>query len=315
MTLNNVWIITDDQKTVAELCSGGRQLGMQVSVVLLGIQNQEEEAIASGADQVYVFGQPGESVMIEAYSEPIATLLREESADLVMINNSVQGKLLAGRIASQLGTSALSVSGLTVEDGSVIAKRMVYGGAAIRTEKALSETVVVTVGSGVFEAMPKDTARQGKVINVNPVAGDSGIRVLETRAKQGELVNLSAAKRVVGVGRGFAKEEDLKMAEEVAALVGAEMACSRPIAEGEKWMSKERYIGVSGVFLKPDIYIAMGISGQIQHMVGVNQAKTLVAINKDKNAPIFKHADIGLVGDVYKVLPQIIEKLQAQNAE
>ena len=139
----------------------------------------------------------------------------------------------------------------------------------------------------------------------------AGVRVIEHRPKQGEVVNLGAAKRVIGVGRGFAAEEDLKMAEELASLMGAEMACSRPIAEGEKWMSKERYIGVSGVVLKPDVYVAVGISGQIQHMVGVNQAKTLVAINKDKNAPIFKQVDIGIVGDIYTVLPKIVEKMKA----
>ncbi|MEA1960081.1 MAG: FAD-binding protein [Bacillota bacterium] len=314
MTVNNVWVITDDQKAVGELCGGGRQLGDQVSVVLFGDQNEAQEAIASGADQVYLFGQPGNSVMIEAYSKSIAELLRAEKADLVMVYSSVRGKLMAGRIASGLATSALSnVSELTVEDGSIIAKHMVYGGAAIRTEKALSDTVVVTVGTGVFEEMPKDVTRQGKVTEVNPGVDNTGIRVLETRPKQGEAVNLSAAKRVVGVGRGFAAKEDLKMAEEFAALIGAELGCSRPIAEGEKWMSKERYIGVSGVFLKTDIYISLGISGQIQHMVGVNQAKTLVAINKDKNAPVFKQADIGLVGDIYNVLPQIVAKMKAQN--
>lgn len=312
MTIKNVWIITDDQNAVGELCGGGRQLGEQVSVVLFGDQNLAQEAIASGADQVYLFGQPGDSVMIETYSKSIAQLLQAEKADLVMVFSSIRGKLMAGRIASQLATSALSnISELTVDDGSIIVKHMVYGGAAIRTEKALSDTVVVTVGTGVFEAMPKDASRQGKVTEINPDVDNGGIRVLETRSKQGELVNLSAAKRVVGVGRGFTAQEDLKMAEEMAALMGAEMGCSRPIAEGEKWMSKERYIGVSGIFLKPNIYISLGISGQIQHMVGVSQAKTLVAINRDKNAPVFKQVDIGLVGDLYTVLPQIIEKMKA----
>lgn len=312
MTVNNVWIITDDQNAVGELCSGGQQLGDQVSIVLFGDQNQAEEAIASGADQVYLFGQPGDSVMIEAYSKSIAELLWAEKANLVMVYSSVRGMLMAGRIASQLATSALSnISKLTVEDGSIIVKHMVYGGVAFRTEKTLSDTVVVTVGTGVFEAMPKDATRQGKVTKLNPEVDNSGIRVLETRPKQAELVNLIAAKRVVGVGRGFAAKEDLKMAEEFAALIGAEMGCSRPIAEGEKWMSKERYIGVSGVLLKSDIYILLGVSGQIQHMVGANPAKTLVAINKDKNAPVFKQADIGLVGDIYKVLPKIVARMKA----
>lgn len=312
MTVKNVWIITDDQNSLGELCAGGRQLGEQVSVVLFGSQDQAQEAITLGADQVFLYGQPGHSVIIESHSKAIAELLRAEKADLVMVNSSTSGKLIAGKIATQLGTSALSnISEFAVEDGGMIVKHMVYGGAAIRTEKALSDTVVVTVGSGVFEAVAKDETRQGKVTEMNSDVDNAGIRIVETRPKQGEQVNLGAAKRVIGVGRGFASKEDLKMAEELAALVGAEMACSRPIAEGEKWMSKERYIGVSGVVLKPDVYISIGISGQIQHMVGVNQAKTIVAINKDKNAPVFKQADIGLVGDIYNVLPQIIEKVKA----
>lgn len=311
MTLNNVWIITDDQNAVGELCSGGRQLGEQVSVVLFGDQAQAEEAISLGADQVFLYAKPVTG-MIEGYSKSIAELLRSEGAKLVMVHSSVSGKLIAGKIASQLGTSAISnVSAFAVEDGNVVVKHMVYGGAAIRTEKAISETVVVTVGSGVFEVQAKDPARQGKITEVAADAEVAGIRVVETRAKQGEVVNLGAAKRVIGVGRGFASQADLKMAEDLATSIGAEMACSRPIAEGEKWMSKERYIGVSGVVLKPDVYVAMGISGQIQHMVGVNQAKTIVAINKDKNAPIFKQADIGLVADIYTVLPQIVEKMKA----
>lgn len=313
MTVNNVWIITDDQNAVGQLCGGGRQLGTQVTAVLFGDQNQAQEAIAAGADQVYLFRQPDHSVMIEAFSKPIADLLLAEKADLVMFNSSIRSRLMAGRIASQLATSVLpNISEITIEDGSIVVKHMVYGGAAIRTAKALSAAVVVTVGTGVFEATPADAARLGKVTEVNPDAGQAGIRVLETRPKQSELVNLSAAKRVVGVGRGFEAEEDLKMAEDLAALMGAEMGCSRPIAEGEKWMSKERYIGVSGVFLKPNIYVSLGISGQIQHMVGVNQAKTLVAVNKDKNAPVFKQVDIGLVADLYKVLPLIVEKMKAQ---
>lgn len=312
MTVKNVWLITDDQNTVGELCGGGRQLGESVSAVLFGEQKDAEEAIALGADQVYLFAQPGESAMIEDYANSIAQLLRDENADLVLVHPSIKGMLLAGKIASQLGTSALSnISGFAVEAGKITVKHMVYGGAAIRTEEALSDIVITTVATGVFEAPSKDESREGKVTEVNPEINDNGIYVVETRPKQGEVVNLGAAKRVVGVGRGFANKEDLKMAEDLAEAIGAEMACSRPIAEGEKWMGKERYIGVSGVVLKPDVYISIGISGQIQHMVGVNQAKTLVAINKDKNAPVFKQADIGLVGDIYNVLPQIIEKMNA----
>ncbi|MCL1848011.1 MAG: FAD-binding protein, partial [Coriobacteriia bacterium] len=121
----------------------------------------------------------------------------------------------------------------------------------------------------------------------------------------------AAASRVVGGGRGFGAEADLGLARDLAAALGAELACSRPITESENWMARERYIGVSGAVIKPELYFAVGISGQIQHMVGVSQARTIVAINKDKNAPVFKHADVGIVGDLYDLLPALTAALSA----
>ena len=97
--------------------------------------------------------------------------------------------------------------------------------------------------------------------------------------------------------------------EALAQKMGAELACSRPIAEGEKWMPKNRYPGVSGVVVKPEVYVACGISGQVQHMVGVNEARVIIAVNKDKNAPIFKHCDYGIVGDLNKVVPALTQLL------
>ena len=122
-------------------------------------------------------------------------------------------------------------------------------------------------------------------------------------------MDLSKAKRVVGVGRGLAAQDDLKMVHELAAVLNAEVGCSRPIAEGENWMERERYIGVSGVLLKSDLYLTLGISGQIQHMVGANASQTIFAINKDKNAPISQYADYGIVGDAVKILPALTAAL------
>ncbi|HBR09149.1 MAG TPA: electron transfer flavoprotein subunit alpha, partial [Clostridiales bacterium] len=118
-------------------------------------------------------------------------------------------------------------------------------------------------------------------------------------------VNLPAAKRVIGVGRGFSNEEDLELARDLAKAIGAEIGCTRPIAEESKWMPRETYIGVSGVMLKPELYFAIGLSGQVQHTVGINQSGTIIAINKDKEAPIFRYADYGIVGDLRKILPQL----------
>lgn len=308
MALKNVWIITDSQDSIGELCSGSHQLSDQVSVVLFGDQEDAKAAIAYGADSVYLFPKTG---VIEGHSKSIAQLLRENNAQVVMVHPSGSGRLIAGKVAALLGVAMVSnMSSITASGEEIVVEHMVYGGVGFRKEKILSESVVVTVASGTFEAIAADASRVGSIVEMTAAADETGIRIIETKAKQGEVVNLAAAKKVVGVGRGFTKEEDLKMAEDLSALVGAELACTRPIAEGEKWMTKDRYIGVSGVMLKPDVYVALGVSGQIQHMVGVNPSRIMIAINKDKNAPIFKSVDFGLVADINTALPKIVEKLK-----
>ncbi len=114
---------------------------------------------------------------------------------------------------------------------------------------------------------------------------------------------------VVGAGRGFAEESELQMARDLCAKVGGELGCSRPLAENVNWLPKNLYIGVSGLQLAPKAYIALGISGQMQHMVGVTGADVIIAVNKDANAPVFKQADYGIVGDIKTVVPALIEKL------
>jgi electron transfer flavoprotein alpha subunit len=190
---------------------------------------------------------------------------------------------------------------------------MVFGGTAVATHRLTSPIAVITVGSGALPSADAEvdtgsnsTAGVTGTVEAVTLEAEAGTyRIIETLPRQSERVNLPAAKRVVGVGRGFAAQADLDLAQRLATHIGAELACSRPITESENWMARERYIGVSGATLKPDLYFAVGISGQVQHMVGVNQAKLIVAINKDKNAPIFKQADVGIVGDLYQVLPAL----------
>ena len=119
-------------------------------------------------------------------------------------------------------------------------------------------------------------------------------------------IDLSAADVVIACGRGFAEEADLQLARDLAVKVGAEVGCTRPLAEGNAWFPREAYIGVSGTMLSPKVYIGLGVSGQMRHMVGVNAADIIVAVNKDKNAAIFKQCDYGIVGDLKAVLPELI---------
>lgn len=309
--INQVWVITEKESALAQLLAGGRQLGEAVAAVIIGAQEEAEKAVRLGADKIYWLGELQSETVYEDYAPTILELLKQERPELVIIQPSKRGKLLAGRLAASLGTSVLVDAAEIKIEEKVQVTHMVYGGAAFRTEQALTETTIVTVGAGVYTALPEDATRQGTVVKVDFVEPRQKVKLLEKKKKEGATVNLSAAKRVVGVGRGIASQEDIKLAEDLAEQIGAEIGCSRPIAEGVNWLPTERYIGVSGAILKPEVYLALGISGQVQHMVGVNQAKIIIAVNKDKAAPIFKHADYGIIGDLYKVLPLLTEKFKA----
>lgn len=310
--LNDVWVLAEKPDTIAELCAGARQLGTKVTVILAAPKSVAQEVIRKGADHVYWLGEINPGVILEDYTDTIHQLLTKHKPALVLTGASKRIKLIAARLAARLGTSVLTdVMEFVPDENSLWSKRMVYGGAAICEERSLSPIVIASVGVGVFSSQKEDTGRAGTIEDVAFIVPDAKIKFLEKRVKTGEAVNLAAAKKVVAVGRGISKEEDLRMIEELARLMGAEIACSRPIAEGEDWLPRERYVGVTGVMFKPELYFAIGISGQVQHMVGCNQSKTIFAINKDKAAPIIEQSDYSIVGDLYKVVPVLIEKLKA----
>lgn len=310
--LKKVWVLSDKPAALAELCHGGGILGEEVLAVVPGARESAEQAVKWGAGRVFWLQEAGRDETLEDYAPILAERIRQEQPELILIRANARGKLIAGRLAATLATNVLTDAlSVAVADGQVIVEHRAYGGAAIRTEKCLSGTAIVTVGAGVFARAAEDHTRTGTIIEVGAVEPAGKIKCLERRKKEGEAVDLGSAKRVVGVGRGIAKQEDLRLAEELALALEAEVGCSRPIAEGENWMARERYLGVSGVMIKAELYLALGISGQVQHMVGVNSARTIIAVNKDKNAPIFKEADYGIVGDLYKVVPALTNLLKA----
>jgi electron transfer flavoprotein alpha subunit len=310
--INQVWIFAEKQSFLAQLAAGGRQLGEKVTAIIVGNREEAEKAIKMGADKVYWLGNPQEGQMLEDYTDTILQLIKKEKPGLLMMQPTKRGKLIAGRLAASLETSVMvDACSIEIIDNKVQVTHMVYGGGAFRIEKATSDTAIVTVGSGVYAAMPEDETRQGSIQELNRIEQAAKVKLVEKKSKGSIVVNLEAAKRVIGIGRGIANQEDIRIVEELAGLIDAEIGCSRPLAEGVDWLPRERYIGVSGAMLKPDVYFCVGISGQVQHMVGVNQARVIVAINKDKNAPIFQQADFGIVGDLYKVVPGLIEKFKS----
>lgn len=301
MKVKKVLVIADNDSQIQELASAAAELGEEVVLVYGG----EREA-AAGADKAYWLGELRNDSFINCIPQLIK-LVAEESPCIVLASGSSNGRLAAAHVAVANDAAVLSdASSLIVDAEGVTVTRMVYGGAATRTDKSCADLHVVVLSAGAFPVI--ELAKTGNIQDV-PAAGGS-VRFIEKQAKTGKTINLGLAKRVVAVGRGLPSEELMVPVRELADILDAGIGCTRPVAEDNHWLPKETYIGVSGVMMKPDLYLGLGISGQVHHMVGINTAKTLIAINKDKNAPIFAQCDYGLVADVAEVLPKLLEKLK-----
>ncbi|TKI02930.1 electron transfer flavoprotein subunit alpha [Martelella alba] len=307
--LANVWVFSDVVDRYAELLAGARQWGEHVYVVVA--DDTTAAAVKPlGADALYVLEAFSAQQRVENYAETLTGLVGNQTDTLILLSATKRGKALAARLSVLLKAAAVNdVTALRVDDGGPVAEHRMYGGLAFGSEKILSSIAIVTLAPGAVEPAAPIADHDCPLHSAGYVAPRHEILCQARRMKSLSSVDLAKAKRVVGVGRGLAVKDDLRMVEDLATALGAEVGCSRPVAEAEHWMERERYIGVSGVLLKADLYLALGISGQIQHMVGGNGAKTIVAVNKDKNAPIFNYADYGLVGDIYKVVPALIEQL------
>ncbi len=292
-----VFVIAENAAAATALCAGARTFGGEVALVSLS----PATAIAGIADVVYTIDVPADAV-VESAAATVAGLVAEKAPEYVLVEPTRRMKVIAAKVAAKLGTSVIT-DVKSIENGT--ASNLFFGGVAVRKVKATGATTVVTCGNIFGEAVASGTDTMEAV----PYVADGSVKLRKREALPPASVDLTAAKHIVAAGRGFTAEEDLQLGRDLAAKVGGELGCTRPLTEVVTWMPREAYIGVSGLMLSPDVYIGVGLSGQMQHMVGVNSAKTIFAINKDKNAPIFDQADYGLVGDLKAVLPDIIAKL------
>lgn len=258
----------------------------------------------SGADVVYTIVE-GKSVATEL--KAIAELAAGLQPELVLCDASPSGRLAAGYIASALKTNVLAdVQSLEISDSGLCATRMVYGGSFVKTE-SIPYPAVATVGAGTFETEDNMKASRTEAL---PAVGFEGLELLDVSLSEGSSKNLAAAKKVVCVGRGLSSADNLPLVDELAKLMDADIGCTRPAAEEENWYPKDRYIGISGVMLKASTYFGLGVSGQMQHMIGTRSCNAIFALDKNENAVIMEEADYALVGNVNTALPAIIEKLK-----
>jgi len=294
-------------------------LGVRAEAVLLGkdVERLAEELTWRGADTVYVLEDEGlAQYRTEAYAHVVAELVSERRPEILLFGATDIGEDLAPRLAQRLETGLLSdCSKVEVDQAErvLLGTRPTYDGELmVTTACPQKRPQMATVRPGAVEPFPPNTARMGEVerMPASLLEGNIRARVVEVVEEVREL-SLPRAKVVVAGGRGVGSAEGFQLLEELARALGASVGASRG-AFDEGWVGKEYWIGgAGGTPVAPDLYIACGISGAIHHYLGIKDAKFIVTINKDPRAPIFKFADVGIVGDLHEVVPALIEELRA----
>jgi len=312
-----VWIFAENREQTFELLNAGRSMADKLATNLSAILCQDREAagdyFARGADELLLLPALADDQSLDAYGPVLVDEAAKADPDLFLIASTFRLKELAARIATRLNTGLCSDCiriNVQEEGGSVEMERLIYGGAAVQRVVSLGRPVMATIPPRTFDpAGAAAAAKEGAVRTLRPLQ-TSAIKVLERKRKVREATDIREAKVIVCAGRGIEKQEDLVLARELAAALGGEIGGTRPITEALHWLPEELCIGLSGLQVKPDLYVGLGVSGQIQHVTGFRDAKVICVVNKDEHAPIFGVADLGIVGDLYDVVPKLIQALK-----
>jgi electron transfer flavoprotein alpha subunit len=313
-----ILVFSEKDDLALELVSKGREFGaalnMGLAAALLGdgASARADNYFAYGADRVYVAEHPAlADFHAETFAEALVQIAQQNDAQVLLLASTKRGKELAPRLAQKLGAGCVTdATAVEVQDGNLLVSRYALGGNTVASELIKTPHKVIAVMPKTFELGAKE-ARQGQVVPVDLDLREPRTRIVERREKAGEAVNLEEAEVLVCIGRGLEKREDLGIIEELARALGAEIGCTKTLCTDYQWLSEDRLVGLSGKKTSPRLAISIGISGQIQYTVGIRGARITVAINKDSNAPIFALSDYGIVGDLYQVVPKLLEALQA----
>ena len=317
--MSGIIVYSELVETALGLLTKGRELATalnkSLSVALLGDEaaRQADTCFAHGATQAYV-GDDQALTHFQAriYAAALAQVVTQAEADIILIGSTRRGRELAPRLAQKLSAGCVTnAMSLSVQDDRLVIERRSLGGNTISTKIITSPQQVIAVMPKLYEALPQ-AASEGVVIPVSLELEPPTTSLAERRSKEAGNVNLEEADVLVCVGRGLDNEDDLSLIRALADSLGGMVGCTRPISHEYHWLSEDQMVGLSGKESSPRLYIAVGVSGQIQHTVGIMDAKVIVAINNDANAPIFKVADYGIIGDLYQVVPKMIEKLQSE---
>jgi electron transfer flavoprotein alpha subunit len=288
-------------------------LGGSVTSVLVGsgVTGLAPELAAYGADRVHVFDDPAlGAYATECYGRALAQVVTEAKPMAVLIPFTALGKDLAPRVAARVGAGLASdCVALSVRDGRLEARRPMYAGKAYATVRWEGEPQLATLRANVFALGARDDSRKAEVVT-GTVDATARARVTGTHAAAAGKVELTEAQVVVSGGRGLKGPEHFHLVQSLGEAFGAAVGASRAVVDAG-WVDHQMQVGQTGKTVSPTLYIACGLSGAIQHLAGMSSSKVIVAINKDPDAPIFKVASYGIVGDVFEVLPKLTAEANA----
>lgn len=305
-----VLVHSEKEDVTLELLSKARQLWSDDTLGVVPLDEGKGDAskyFDFGADVVYAVSPLPSSA--SQCTQVLHQIVDSQGFDLVLIGSTRKGKEISSRLAQRIGCGCITDAiDIRVEGEQVCADRHALAGNTVATELVVTERGVISALPHSFQKV--ESTREGRIVDFSADLAEERAKIVERREKVSEDVMIEDAEIIVGVGKGFVKKEDLDMAFELAKALGGEVGCTRPLAVDYGWLSEDRGIGLSSKKVSPKLYVAIGISGQIQHTVGLMRSKTIMAINRDGEAPIFGMSDYGIVGDLYKVVPHLTESVR-----
>jgi electron transfer flavoprotein alpha subunit len=306
------------KKSAFEVATYGKDIAAQLGTEAIGItigdiaQEELSKLGSFGLTKIlHVTNDDLKSFVNQAYAGIIASAAKQHNTTVVVLSNTFSGKGLAPRIATKL--EAGLVSGATtipkISGDAFEIKKTAFSNKAIASVIVESAVKVITVNPNAYAAKEVGGTTQIENFTTPVEASDFGT-IVKDIVRATDKISLPEAEIVVSAGRGMKGPENWAMVEELAEVLGAATACSKPVSDAG-WRPHSEHVGQTGIVVSPNLYIAIGISGAIQHLAGVSSSKTIVVINKDPEAPFFKVADYGIVGDAFVIVPKLIEALKA----
>lgn len=324
---SGVWVFCEQRwgelvSVGPELLGKGRELadkrGAELTAVLIGhgIESLAGQLIAQGADKVLVVDDPAlEHFTDDAYGQVLAGLIQERKPEIVLTGATSVGRSFIPRVATTIGTGLTADCtelSIDAESGLLHQTRPAFGGNIMATIICPNHRPqMATVRPKVMRPLKADPGRTGEIISLGLPGGFTALtQVVESIEETSQSARLAEADIVVCAGRGIREAANLKLVEELADLLGGALAATRGVVDAE-WIPYAHQVGQTGRTIAPRLYIAVGVSGAVQHVAGIQGAEVIVAINNDPQAPIFDVADYGLIGDLFEVVPAMISRLKA----